>query len=422
MRRALGVNGPTRRVAGLSTFAALGVLAVTVALAVASPVYARRVATHRPVSVLRGNHYGARIFPDNFFTVRDHSEVTGERVHFRLGVDYPSFRGSIHPRCTSADYSICDAFAELNTLDGFDTNPQVTVPFTGPIRLRSVTAKDFFISDQHGHFASGLRQLTFDPATNTLAGIADAFLREDTTYEIHVTSGIRDTHGRPINACGGSCVVRFTTETASGELVRIRKSMDLPLSSPSNAYVLARFPNASKSTASRRLTFIQHGKADVFRAASVVPSVANPLNGIVRTDQIKANPKAKGAFQSSAVPNLIQPQNAGYYAFGSFLSPRYQYASASGHVDNRYGVGNGFTDGEIPPVPTKETPKPFGYDRIGAIVVTPDPTRFPRPGRSPSTALGSPGATMTSSSPQTSTPQTEFSRSQQTRRGMGTGP
>jgi hypothetical protein len=79
------------------------------------------------------------------------------------------------------------------------------------------------------------------------------------------------------------------------------------------------------------------------------------------------------------VPNLIPPGSAGYYAFGSFLSPRYQFASASGHQDNPYGVGDGLTDGEIPPVPTTQTPAPFGADRIGVIVVTPDPTQFPPP-------------------------------------------
>src|SRR5207302_2142993 len=141
----------------------------------------------------------------------------------------------------------------------------------------------------HGKFASGFRQLTFDPATNTLAGISDKFLREDTRYRIHVTNGIRDKHGKRINACGHACVVRFTTRTASGELVRIRQAMDLPLSDPGNAYRLAGFPDASTSTASRRLTFTQDGKDDVFLAASVSPSLANPLNGIERNDQVKAD-------------------------------------------------------------------------------------------------------------------------------------
>ncbi|HYL71778.1 MAG TPA: hypothetical protein VEY89_10805, partial [Candidatus Dormibacteraeota bacterium] len=104
------------------------------------------VAAAASVSVQRGNHYGARIFPDNFFSVGDHSQVTGLRVNFRLGVDYPNYGGAVQPSCTQADYSICDAFAELNKLDGFDLQPRVTVPFTGPISLASVNDSDFFIS------------------------------------------------------------------------------------------------------------------------------------------------------------------------------------------------------------------------------------------------------------------------------------
>jgi hypothetical protein len=328
------------------------------------------------VSVKRGAHYGARIFPDDFFAVSDLRQATGLRVHFKKGRDYPTVGGVLtFAGCDASDYSLCDGFAQLNKLDGFDLQPRVTVPLTGAIRLGSVNDSNFFITTSSGKFASGLRQLTFDPATHTLAGTSDSFLREGTRYRIHVTSGIRDGKGRHINACGGACVVRFTTRTASGELVRIRRSMDLPLSDPHNAYVLAGFPGASSSTAGRRLTFTQNGKADVFLAASVEPSVVEPTNGMVRTDQVKPDPKVAGAFQTSTVPNLIPHGSAGYYAFGSFLSPRYQFKSASAHQDDR----NGRTDGEIPPVPTKRTPHPFGADRLGVIAVTPNPALFPPP-------------------------------------------
>jgi hypothetical protein len=218
-----------------------------------------------------------------------------------------------------------------------------------------VNDKSFFITTAGGVFFSGLRQLTFDPATRTLAGISDKFLHEGTRYRIHVTNGIRDGKGRRVKACGGSCVVTFTTRTASGELVRIRKALD--------------------ASPPAKLTFTQNGKDDVFPALSVSPSVSGPLNGMVRTDQVKADPNASGAFKSSAVPNLIPTGAAGYFAFGSFVSPRYQFASASGHTDS----ASGRTDGEIPPVPTKRTPQPLGSDRLTAIVVTPDPTMFPPP-------------------------------------------
>jgi len=382
---------------------AMAVAALALSLAAVLPAGASGT-----VSVVRGDHYGARIFPDNAFTVPDRTEVTGRRLNFRQGVDYPTVGGVVQRACTSADYSLCDGFTELDKLDGFDLQPRVVVPLTGAIKLSSVNDSDFFITTDGGAFASGMRQLTFDPVTHTLAGISDRFLREDTTYRIHVTHGIRDVSGRPINACGGACAVRFTTETASGELVRIRRSMDLSLSDPSNAYRLAGFAGASTSTASRQLSFTQNGINDVFLAPTVTPSLVAPVNGIVRNDQVKADPSAPGAFQSSTVPNLIPPGFAGYYAFGSFLSPRYQYASPSAHVDSPYaapraaacprprrsgivprarsrcrlpsGAGAAaLTDGEVPAVPTTQTPRPFGADRIGVIAVTPDPTRFPPP-------------------------------------------
>lgn len=327
------------------------------------------------VSVRRGSHLGARIFPSNAFSVRDRSQLTGRRVHFRLGVDYPLFRGRIRHRCSSADYSICDAFAELNRLDGFDLQPRVVVPLTGRVRLSSVNASDFFITTGRGAYASGLRQLTFDPRTHTLAGIAANFLHEATTYRIHVTNAIRDSRGRRINACGRSCGVRFTTRNATGELVRIRRSLDLPSSDPRNAYRQAGIGGAAGSRAARKLTFTQHGHADVFPSTCIAPSLAGPLNGIVRHDQVKANPNAPGAFKASAVPNLIPPGMSGYFAFGSFRSPRYQYASSSAHQDR----ARGFTDGVIPAISTKRTLAPFGADRLGVIAVTPNPALFPPP-------------------------------------------
>src|SRR5207302_1233030 len=209
---------------------------------------ASQAAAAPPVAVERGDHYGTRIFPDNAFTVADSSQVTGRRVNFRQGVDFPSVGGVIQAACTTPDYSICDAFSQLNKLDGFDLQPRVTVPFTGAISLASVSASDFYIANDQGASISGLRQLTFDPATNALAG----------------------------------------------------------------------FPGATTSTAGRKLSFTQNGINDVFLAASVPPSLNNPISGIERTDQVNVDPTAPGAFQSSAAPNLIPPGAAGYYAFGSF--------------------------------------------------------------------------------------------------------
>jgi hypothetical protein len=103
---------------------------------------ALNVSAAQQVAVVQGAHYGSRIFPDNAFSIADSSQVTGRRVNFRVGVDYPTVNGVVQPGCTSADFSICDGFAELNKLDGFDLQPRVTVPFTGAINLASVNDRD----------------------------------------------------------------------------------------------------------------------------------------------------------------------------------------------------------------------------------------------------------------------------------------
>ena len=317
-------------------------LTVACALACAVVMPAAAAAAAKPVSVVQGKHYAHRIFPSNVFTTEDKRQLTGRRVHFRKGVDYPIVNGHLKRRCGKATYSICDAYRQLNTLDGFDLQPRATVPFTGTIKLASVTDKDFFIADAKGKRVGGFRQLTFDPKTHTLAGISDKFLQEGKRYRITVTSGIKDGKGKKVRACRKKCVVPFTTRTASGALVRMRKYLD--------------------SRPAPKLTFAQDGKDDVFLAASVAPSIASNVNGIVRTDQVKPDAGASGAFESEAVPNLIAPGAAGYFAFGSFESPRYQNAG-----------------GVIPSVPSKRTPKPLGSDRLGAIVVTPNPAQYPPP-------------------------------------------
>jgi hypothetical protein len=316
--------------------ALVAVLAVVAGTLTAAPAASARA------SVRHGSTYRTRIFPDNFFTVSDPSMLTGRRVNLRQGIDYPA--------CNRSNYSICDGFKMLNKLDGFDLEPRVTIPFSGPIDVRSVTPEDVFVRGPGGR--TGLVQLVWDPATNTLSGLTNAFLKEGSLYEIVVTRGVKDAAGRAIGACGGVCVTRFTTRTASAELDHIRRALDA-----GSAYKVAGIRN-------RSLTFVQNGTADVFRAATVSPSLADPLNGMTRLDQTTTNPRVLTA---SAIPNLIPPVEAGWFAFGSFLSPRYQYRSSSSHADSV----NGYTDGVIPAVPTKRTAQPFGADRLGVVLILP---------------------------------------------------
>ena len=313
------------------------------------------------VHVLTGTTYHTMIFPSNALTTPDAAQLTGLRVNFRQGVDYPA--------CDNTNYSVCDTFAELNTMDGFDINPRVVVPLDGAIKLTSVDDGNFYITDAGGTYISAMRQLTFDPVTHTLAGISDKFLKEGTLYRVRVTSTIQDASGAPIDACGGTCDSPFTTRNATHTLTSIVASMD-----SGTAYTQA-------GIASRKASFSQDGGVtnNVFAAPTIGPSVADPLNAVQRIDNAAVSPSDPRHLVTSAVPILVLPGGAGYYAFGSFPSPRYQFTSASHHQDNPYGVGDGHTDGEIPPVPTGSTPPALGFDTLGLIVITPNPVLFPPP-------------------------------------------
>src|SRR5437867_259161 len=141
----------------------LGGLGVGVVLATAATVAAPNALTApaaaaSAVSVLQGGTFRTRIFPDDFFTVADAGMLTGRRVNLRQGIDYPP--------CNDANYSICDGFRMLDQLDGFDLQPRVTIPFSGPIKIESVNADDVFVQGPGGR--TGLVQLVWDPASNTL--------------------------------------------------------------------------------------------------------------------------------------------------------------------------------------------------------------------------------------------------------------
>ena len=271
------------------------------------------------VQVLTGSTPDMRIMPSNSFTVADSSQLTGIRINLPV------------PVCDATNSSVCDDLTLLNLQDGFDLRPRVTVPFTGPIDVSTVTAADLYVTGPGG-FSTPITQLVWDPKTNVLAGTPSDFLRESTNYSVVVTSGIKDTSGRSVIACTSVCSSTFTTETATPELAKMRASLD-----SGDAYARAGITD-------RGATFLQGGVRDVFPAAAVTE--------IERGDQVYADPTKPLAF--SLVPNSAIT-GVGYYAFGSFLVPRYQT----------------YADAVIPHEPTTQTPSPIGAQRVGFTLIVP---------------------------------------------------
>jgi hypothetical protein len=133
-------------------------------------------------------------FPSDLYTIADPLNRTGRRVNLPL------------PDCSTRP-SDCNDLAVVNTMDGFNLMPRISVPFDGEIDPGSVSSSSVFIVElaQVGEetiVASrvGINQVVWDPATLTLHVESDQVLRQTARYAAIVTDGILDTSGRRVKA------------------------------------------------------------------------------------------------------------------------------------------------------------------------------------------------------------------------------
>jgi hypothetical protein len=153
-------------------------------------------------------------FPNNLYTVKDHRQATGLRVNLAK------------PDC-SARPSDCADIDVLNQLDGFNIQPRLSIPFSGPIDLSTVSSSTIYLVGRHGD-RIGINQVVWEPATNTLYAESDEQLREATTYLLVVTRGVRGTDGRPIEGSGFGRIATaslFTTQSVRAISKKIRKQL-----------------------------------------------------------------------------------------------------------------------------------------------------------------------------------------------------
>jgi Bacterial Ig-like domain len=146
-------------------------------------------------------------FPTNLYTVRDHTQATGLRVNL------PKPDCAVRP-------SDCADIDILNKLDGFNIQPRISIPFSGPIDVSTVSSSTVFLIGPGGRV--GINQIVWEPATNTVHAETDEQLREATTYLLIVTRGIRDTDGVPIKA---PAVSLFTTQSIRSISSKIRRQL-----------------------------------------------------------------------------------------------------------------------------------------------------------------------------------------------------
>jgi hypothetical protein len=134
-------------------------------------------------------------FPSNRFTVTDPNQNTGLRVSLPK------------PDCTARP-SDCEDLEVINTLDGFNLQPHLSIPFDGPIDVATVTRRTVFLVNlgsttppgARGSRVVGVAQVVWDAESNTLYAQSDEQLDQHTRYALIVTSGVRDAFGAPVRA------------------------------------------------------------------------------------------------------------------------------------------------------------------------------------------------------------------------------
>ena len=204
-------------------------------------------------------------FPTNLLTTPDATQITGLRV------DLPTPDCGTHP-------SDCADVAVLNGLDGFNVQPRLSIPFSGPIDPSTVSSDTVRLYDL-GCLACapiGIDQAVWEPAANTLHAESAELLAQHETYLLVATTGLRGSDGAPIDrtsflrdlnfgqtkdehakkyrtslrdalqATGtftqAVAASIFTTQTVTADLAKIRAQIDA--STPSSARVTASFARA----------------------------------------------------------------------------------------------------------------------------------------------------------------------------------
>ena len=272
-------------------------------------------------------------FPSDRYSVRDGANQTLRRVNLPM------------PDCT-VRVSDCQDIAVINTLDGFSTQPRITVPFTAAIDPGSVSSETVYLLNlgdvQTGRGLGarvGINQRLWDPTTNTLVFEPDELLQEHSRYVLIVTDGVRDASGSPIkrlnvdddgddrssqsmrgrgndeyqrdlrdalrtlrghNRVAAASV--FTTQTSTDDLAKVMRQ--IKASTPA----AASFMLGSAGGAAVR---------SVFATANV--------QGIQFNRQVGTTPTFQSGFLPTPALGIV-PGAVGQIAYGKFNSPSYQTA------------------------------------------------------------------------------------------------
>jgi hypothetical protein len=138
-------------------------------------------------------------FPSDRFTVKDSSQNTQKRVNMPYP---PAANCTPQPPTDPA----CFLTYTTNFLDGFNVQPRLSIPFSGPIDPKTVNSNDVFLvylgstlprGAKPGQIV-GINQVVWEVAANTLHAESNDLLEQHALYALIVTDGIHDVNGSPV--------------------------------------------------------------------------------------------------------------------------------------------------------------------------------------------------------------------------------
>jgi hypothetical protein len=257
-------------------------------------------------------------FPSDVYTTPDPSHLTGLRVNL------PSPDCASHP-------SDCADNAVLNTLDGFNLQPRISIAFTDAIDPASISSANVYLvslgSTTDGTGAGkvvGINQAVWEPAANTLHVESDAQLDQHTRYLLVITRGIRDAAGNPLAKTTFQHDLNFG-QTKDPALKAYRKelldALDALGLDPDTLAGVSIFTTQSATAVLQKI------RAQI-KAQTPAPAVMHgsfaraTITSIVWKRQVGTATFATPSFNLL----LLDPAAVGTVAFGQFQSPDYENA------------------------------------------------------------------------------------------------
>ena len=266
-------------------------------------------------------------FPSNLYTAADPSQKTG------LHVDLPKPDCGTHP-------TDCADIAVLDTLDGFNIQPRISIPFSEPIDLSTVSSNTIFLVGPADHVV-GINQLEWEPATNTLHAESNEQLAQDTTYLLVVTTGVHAADGSPLDGTRFRHDLNFG-QTKDPALKAYRKALldALPMAmaggaEPSDIASASLFTTQSVTAITDKIRSQLTASTPNFVLGLAGERTVFPLASIGSIQWRRQTGTSTFATSFLPVPLVA---GVGTIAFGTYASPDYETAAA---VIPPYGTATG---------------------------------------------------------------------------------